>query len=1073
MPANDISAHPAEEALRKFAGGELAEDTKKQVLQHVLGCEECARVLRGFAQNEETSLRHISSAPDDTSKAEGHSTNPPAELQAGGDPYETLPITSSRRIPAGQNQQVDSFGDYELISEIARGGMGVVYRARQNKMNRVVALKMILSGQFASAEDVKRFYTEAEAAGKLDHPGIVPVYEVGECDGRHFFSMGFVEGQSLAAKIADGPLPSQEAVQLMRQISEAIAYAHGQGVIHRDLKPANVLVDQQGAPRVTDFGLAKNLENESGLTQTGSVMGTPSYMPPEQASGKMSKIGPLADVYSLGAMLYCLLTGRPPFQAPSAVDTLLQVVDTDPVPPRRLNPRIPADLETVCLKCLDKDPAKRYKSAGALAEELDRFLRGEPILARPIGRAARGVRWCKRNPVVATLVAGILFVLVTGLSVSAALAVLAQNERQKVAAANVELSQALANATTQKELAEQQTARAEQSEKAEAKQLKIALLSEQLAKTNAAEAKRQQLLAETNAEEALAAKVAEQKARQATLAALTQAQEAASDERTAKEKAEVAQVKAEHASQEAERAKTLAEETQLLALKAAADEKKSREDADKQRLLALAEAKRAKEATAAKVAALQSLEESNAELNQTLNDLDRQHAIALYALDLREVQRSMEQGDLTLAQRILVETPTEMRSWEWRVLAKMSRLPDAISKIIDDAERPGQRVLPNPTRQVTGAGRPLQLSGHRGAVYGIAVSPDQKWMATAGEDRIVRIWSTDNWRMTKTLVGHTDTIRAIAFLPNNEQIASAGLDGTVRLWDLASGRQQRTLRSGNYTFYCLAVSPDGRYLCAGAGAPGPVRGDPKDPTRFKAWVGKAICWNLEDGSEAAEFLKHTSIVRCVTPTKDSRSFITGGYDAQLYKWKAATGQQVQQFSGHYEPILSIAINEAESQLCSAAGPLETSFDLSDLSTRFVGGIRLWDLNAAEEFAKRKTHESKVYAVAFTDNDRRILTGAADETLRVWAAETQQHLLTLSGQGSEVFALGQAFDGDVIVTGGKDGKVTVWDGRIPEFVDAFTRDYSSPASGERVDNLPTPPEDDPTPPEAAALELPEP
>ena len=214
------------------------------------------------------------------------------------------------------------FGDYEILREIARGGMGVVFQARQVSLNRTVALKMILAGQLANDTEVKRFYTEAEAAANLDHPGIVPIFEVGQHEGQHYFSMGFVEGQSLSQRLAEGPLPAREAAELIRRVSEAIEYAHRHGVIHRDLKPANILLDRDGNPRVTDFGLAKKIQGDSGLTGSGQIMGTPSYMPPEQAGGKRGEVGPAADVYALGATLYALLTGRPPFQAATAMDTV-------------------------------------------------------------------------------------------------------------------------------------------------------------------------------------------------------------------------------------------------------------------------------------------------------------------------------------------------------------------------------------------------------------------------------------------------------------------------------------------------------------------------------------------------------------------------------------------------------------------------------------------------------------------------------------------------------------------------------------------------------------------------------
>ena len=298
------------------------------------------------------------------------------------------------------NNRIRYFGEYELLDEIARGGMGVVFKAKQINLNRIVALKMILSGNLAGEEEVQRFHTEAEAAANLDHPGIVPIYEIGEHDGQHYFSMGFVDGDSLQDKLRDGPLPPREAAELCRKIAESVAYAHEKGVIHRDLKPPNVLLDPSGEPKVTDFGLAKQVESDSDLTRSGAVMGTPSYMPPEQASGKTDEVGPRADVYSLGAILYCMLVGRPPFQAANVLDTLMQVIESEPVAPRSLDNKIPLDLETICLKCLQKNPASRYASAQELVDELERFGRHEPIKARRIGHAARTLRWCQRNPVV-------------------------------------------------------------------------------------------------------------------------------------------------------------------------------------------------------------------------------------------------------------------------------------------------------------------------------------------------------------------------------------------------------------------------------------------------------------------------------------------------------------------------------------------------------------------------------------------------------------------------------------------------------------------------------------------------
>jgi outer membrane protein assembly factor BamB/tRNA A-37 threonylcarbamoyl transferase component Bud32 len=298
----------------------------------------------------------------------------------------------------GLSGPVRYFGDYELLAETARGGMGVVYKARQVTLNRTVALKMILAGQLASDADVQRFHAEAETAANLQHPNIVAIHEVGQHDGQHYFSMDFVEGQSLADLVRNTPLPPVRAARYVKVIAEAIHYAHGQGTLHRDLKPSNVLIDAFDQPRVTDFGLARRIEGDKGLTATGAVVGTPSYMPPEQASADRGKLGPASDVYSLGAVLYELVTGRPPFRAATPLDTLLQVLSPDPpAAPRLLNAAVDRDLETIILKCLAKEREQRYATAAELANDLQAFLEGRSIRARRPGVAERLGRWVRRN----------------------------------------------------------------------------------------------------------------------------------------------------------------------------------------------------------------------------------------------------------------------------------------------------------------------------------------------------------------------------------------------------------------------------------------------------------------------------------------------------------------------------------------------------------------------------------------------------------------------------------------------------------------------------------------------------
>ena len=301
-----------------------------------------------------------------------------------------IPSLARRACEGEEPPATKEFGDYELLGEIGRGGMGVVYKARQRSLNRTVALKMILRGEAATPEDLARFQAEARAAAYLEHPNIVPVYSAGEHDGQAFFSMRLVEGQTLAALLARGPLHPRDAARYLAAIARAVHYAHEHGILHRDLKPSNILLDADDQPHITDFGLAKRVSagaSAAGRTATGAIVGTPTYMAPEQVSNRRGTPSPASDVYSLGIILYEMLTGRPPFQAPTPVDTLLLVLDQDPVPPRLLNRGVDTDLEMICLKCIQKEPDLRYRSALALACDLEAYLHGETLTVRS-GRLA-------------------------------------------------------------------------------------------------------------------------------------------------------------------------------------------------------------------------------------------------------------------------------------------------------------------------------------------------------------------------------------------------------------------------------------------------------------------------------------------------------------------------------------------------------------------------------------------------------------------------------------------------------------------------------------------------------------
>jgi serine/threonine protein kinase len=408
-----MSPCPADDQLRLLLDEQLPADVAGPLVRHTDECSACQQRLELLlADALGGSWRQLLPA----SRVAGAPLLPTARVRPGSPTpgQDFLERLKMRPAPGPRPPALPgalALPGYEVLDELGRGGMAVVYKARQRGLNRLVALKMVLAGAHASAEELARFHTEAEAVARLQHPNIVQIYEVGTHDYGPYFSLELMDGGSLDARLAGAPQPALPAARLVETLARAVHYAHQHGIVHRDLKPANVLLTADGVPKITDFGLAKQLDAGPGQTKAGDVLGTPSYMAPEQAEGQAKAVGALADVYALGALLYELLTGRPPFRGTSPLETLRQVRSDEPVAPSSLQPKVPRDLETICLKCLRKEPDKRYASAEALAEDLRRFLANEPILARPVRFWERGAKWAKRRPTAAALV------LVSGLAV--------------------------------------------------------------------------------------------------------------------------------------------------------------------------------------------------------------------------------------------------------------------------------------------------------------------------------------------------------------------------------------------------------------------------------------------------------------------------------------------------------------------------------------------------------------------------------------------------------------------------------------------------------------------------------
>lgn len=759
-----------------------------------------------------------------------------------GDTEETVTYV---RTTARQNQpetHQSHFGDYELLEEIARGGMGVVYKARQISLNRIVALKMMKSGELAGEEEIKRFQAEAEAAAKIDHPNIVPVYEVGQTNGLQFFSMGFVQGKSLAERLKQGPLPPLEAAALMHTVALAVQFAHDKGVIHRDLKPANVLTDAEGNPRITDFGLAKQTQGDSNMTATGQVMGTPSFMPPEQAAGKTDEIGPLVDVYSIGAMLYALITGRPPFQAASVIETLQQVCEREPVSPRQVNPAVDRDLETICLKCLEKEPSKRYASAKSVAEDLANYLQGLPIAARPIGLVTRIARWCGRNIVVATLIAVSLFLLVAG-SLFSTIFGLQANQR------------AVDLARTQGDLVKERDNAIELSRK----NLSLANQKQELADKNGALARSNKTLADQYKETAEQERRARsQTAAQRYIAVIQVAWAAWKQGNIGRMKQLLATLKPVEGEKDYRgwewRYLSRLCNRNLLSIDAHSgpihaiamnpDETKiaSVGQDGKLRVWNLTTGELAWEAEAHETAlavtwsshseqiitggtdgVIKIWDESTGKVDQVVSvDADqvrclacspdgRTCAVILHSKSSAEARLRIVNVDTykTVFERSIGTTTSVAWSPDgsklaWHIGWHVYALETATGKVIFD-EQAGRRIFewaiasvqwePTGTRiaastidgQVLVYGidtpdKPLAFKGHQSDVHAIAWSPDGEKIASAGYDQIIRIWDAETGSTIRTIRGHSQGVTSLIWTAGNK-LVSTGREGRVFVWD--------------------------------------------------------------------------------------------------------------------------------------------------------------------------------------------------------------------------------------------------------------------------------------------------
>jgi WD40 repeat protein len=886
------------------------------------------------------------------------------------------PMTATPAPPTPAVPPQPALPGYEILGVLGRGGMGVVYRARQIKAKRLVALKMILAGPHAAGPELARFRTEAEAVARLQHPHIVQIFEVGEHQGLPFFTLEYVEGGTLARRLAGTPLPPPQTAALGEALARAMEAAHRAGVIHRDLKPANVLLTPDGTPKVADFGLAKALGEESGQTHTGAIMGTPSYMAPEQGRGSTKEIGPLADVYALGAILYECLTGRPPFRAATVWETLEQVRSQEPVPPRALQPKVPRDLETICLKCLHKEPARRYPSAAELAEDLRRFRNHEPIRARPVGAWERAVQWARRRPAVAGLIAAVVLIGAVGLAGilwNWREAVAAQGRADQKAGEALEAlgreTEALAKETASREAAQRARTKAEEAQK------ETSAKNEQLRRQAYAVSVRGAATALTNndvpkAEELLHACPPALRGwewhhllRQCRAALFTVWGARGVAFRPDGKLLTVSSGIKTYDAQTGRQVGSLPFQTDVSAggrLAVSPDGNR----------LALPVSGSEPEKTGAAVWDLKS-----GKRVRTFTGFKKEVVAVAFSPDGSRLVTCG--GDYPPGEK---DRPSgELKVWDIETGQLVLDIKEIQAAVQDACFSPDGKELASAGTdgkvQLWDAvtGKELRtFSGHEGAANAVAFGPGGQHLASGGDDRTVRIWAAVGDRSV-VCRGHADRVLAVAFSPDGFRVGSGGGDRAVKVWDVY-GREWGTYRGHEPAVTGVAFSPDGARL-ASAGR-----------SSIKVWdaiVPPGSAWAASEDAFAAAF------------SPDGERLVTGSlYPGDLRVWDRATGRLALTARGHNGGVWALAFRPDGKELASA-GEERTPAGKA-------GSVKLWDA-ATGRLLRTFPFPARVEAVRYSPDGSRLAVrtgGGRDSTVRVLEAATGREVFSRrSARGS--------------------------------------------------------------------------
>jgi WD40 repeat protein/tRNA A-37 threonylcarbamoyl transferase component Bud32 len=886
---------------------------------------------------------------------------------------------------------------YEILGELGRGGMGVVYKARHAGLNRIVALKMVLAARHAGAEQLARFRTEAQAIAQLQHPHIVQIHDVGEQDGQPFFALEYLEGGTLAERLRRTPQAARPTAELVQTLARAVHAAHQKGIIHRDLKPANILFqpgESRAAaagsgpftgllPKIADFGLAKQLQTDSGQTASGAVLGTPSYMAPEQAGRRWGEIGPATDVYGLGSILYEMLGGRPPFLGETPLDTLRAALTQDPLPLSGLNASVPRDLETICRKCLDKDARKRYPSALELAEDLERFLSDRPIRARRAGRGERAWRWCRRNPALATA---------TGLALTALLAAVAVST-------SFALYQLQAAERLKGTLKEVQTQR----EQAQDKHRQAQLLASRLALTQGIT-------------------LFEQGDGGQGILWLARGLE----------------LLPEHA--ESQRASI-----QLLL------------GAWSRELFPLASVLDFPDGNVTSVA----LSPDGkvivvGGLDKTARLYDAATAKALcpplyHAWPVLAVAFSPD-GKTVLTIAAQAEAWHTPRTPAARSGSALYRWDVATGKPLGEPLVPPGPILAFgrdlKTMLTAGANHSARLWDtatsatigpplpHQGRIRTAAFSSDGRMVLTGSEDRMARLWNAQTGQLLGKPLAHRALIRAVAFSPDDTRFVTGSDDNTAQVWDYQGNPVGPPVRHGA-PVSAVALSPDGQTLLTGsqdhtARMWEVSTGRPVGPRLQHAGGVSAVTWSPDGQSaltgsydfrvrlwrltpvKALALLPHPKAISAAAFSPDGKQLVTASWDSWLRRWDAVTGKPVAKgkFFRHLSSIYAVAYSP-DGKVLLTGGRDKTA--------------RLWDAGTGKPLQLPPLeHPAEVKAVAFSPDGKTVVTGCLDGKARLWSTATGQPLGRPFGHEYEISTVAFSPNGKTVLTGSWDGTVRLWD-----------------------------------------------